>query len=65
MKSPVAISFSTDKQHAKNIFSALRKSGLVENKDIFYHKTADGKEAEEAAGKKKIVYVPVWKWLTK
>lgn len=101
------------------VFIELRKSGLVENKNIFYYKTADGKEAdfciregshfnqliqvcydisdigtkereikgllkaseelrcdnlliitwdyeaEEAAGKKKIVYAPLWKWLMK
>lgn len=99
------------------VFVELRKSGLIENKDIFYYKTADGKEAdfcirrgshfgqiiqvcydlsdistkereikgilkasdelkcddllvitwdyeaEEAVGKKKIVYAPLWKWL--
>lgn len=28
------------------VFIELRKSGLVENKDIFYYKTADGKEAD-------------------
>lgn len=30
------------------VFIELRKSGLVENKDIFYYKTVDGKEADFA-----------------